>query len=1540
MICEQHLHLKEKDGTFTTIKFSNYQGLINYVQKNKQRSISSTRDIIYSKTLTPQEDALALLKKIKSETRLVKTKYSKDIDEFFDRPEDSDLIDIHEFIEEGKQVGSEIPFVKKYNEDDLRSALIEQANKENRETKRKTSLQIKEEVEELLQSFRRLEDRGYYFHILANQFFKGTQTVEGLVNFIKREFPKPVADEWLKEDEGKNYLLISELVTQFQAIRNYLFRTYGSDCKINANVGITADLHGMDKQKLYANVDLIIIDNEGVPHVCMFKMSRKHQSEQTKVKILKRDYYLGTVRHMLAQHGFNTQKTGLSIINVQIHEDENEKIDTISMDTNPIDRRSVISKSGSSMLTPETGKIWNNLSTYIPVTLQESIFDGTIYRDTMEQLDQMFPTHNIKHDARSKTITSWIKKHVRITSREGYAYEFTDKSGNVHYIKEDSPKETNSELREAVAKYLDRLSAESVSEQSWFLQGIKKSVNDKMPLHGIVSGTTGSGRISIALQKYTNGDWKYLSLPKLEELGIACIQNKLTGQLDFILLTHLYDLTREINLGFGTTILGSFLRDSQISSNIKLKATNGNIQFIKLLIALSKCAPDLQGKKIGELKVMNISTGETLNIQNSQLFSDYKQLCKVAKIEDDNIKIIESNLLSDLDILKNRVISLLSSLTISDKSILTDMFKDLEVLKSTEKKAIAEECQKIINQLKANYEWLDASDWQSLLNAAHTPEEHEILNLYKLVMQTYMFCMGDFFGIQQMQTVGTPRSRTVLNGAWFVTADVLPYRNEANLTRGCLAVFQKIRRDFTKFKESFFEKEVKRMWKEKGYSQTQNMILGNQRSIYRNLFREKDGKLDPNLMFKNENDPTLSKVEKDFLKKVLWLINRRRFNLESYSEESEHVRKTKEEAKDRWYWVPLQEAASGSKINSEYYEDSLKQEVKEIISFGQSAKDVFRREEANVYTESEYKDLKNAELRNEVYVRYTTSDSSQDERTILLQSKPLGFWETNVENIILEYELAYKRKEELDKVLPHIATAKLLIEAWGFDANVDVSVNADYLNNFVKQAIHNVTLLSDQEKEYSHLVRKAKSAASYAMIVGNAVAPIRDTLEGIWKGIGIFVGDTWGKDKGFNKSEFIKAYQIVLSDSLDGYSGVTVLESLNAAFGISDMDYQQLARKTKSGKVGLFNFKDKLWWTTTAGDYTNRMVILIAKMLHDGCFEACTYKGGFKYDMKKDKRFGNDAKHLKGEARGLYLSMLRDFNEAGYDLKDGDDLPYPYTPQEIVTLKSFSDRLYGYYDHDLKIQAEKLSLGSIFLQFCTYLTANKTQWFLSPELYETNVKVQKTNAEGKPLYWKRITDENGEPYLIVTDEVTDEPCYVTKKSYMEGIYYTLKDFCADVKSLGFRGAISNIRDCEAKQQNIRLLAYKLLMWLVIGAIVKSLLSMWKKERKKDKSPYTISRALQDEGFDLFYRAMNGSLATFNLIDQFGGKVVDSEPPALAVASNIVQSTFKFGKNMIKGNEFGESLDSWIHANSAAYRSVHELVKGVKKARAAINNSAE
>ena len=296
--------------------------------------------------------------------------------------------------------------------------------------------------------------------------------------------------------------------------------------------------------------------------------------------------------------------------------------------------------------------------------------------------------------------------------------------------------------------------------------------------------------------------------------------------------------------------------------------------------------------------------------------------------------------------------------------------------------------------------------------------------------------------------------------------------------------------------------------------------------------------------------------------------------------------------------------------------------------------------------------------------------------------------------------------------------------------------------------------------------------------------------------------------------------------------------------------------------------------------------------------------------------------------------MLRDFNEAGYNLKEGDALPEPYAPKEIVVLKSFADRLYGYYDHELRIQAEKHALGSLFLQFSTYLTANKTQWFLSPKEYETNIRKQATDADGNLLFWKRVIDINGEESLIPVPESElepndpREPVMDVAKSYMEGIFYTLRDFCRDTKNLGLVGAWKNVQDCDAKRQNLRLLAYKLLMWAILGGIVKTLLSMWKENRKKDKSPYTLGRAISDEGFNMVYRAINGSADNFNLLNVFGGNIMDSEVPAYATAANFVKSTWKAGKNIVTGNEIGKSLDAWIYTNSAAYSSTSGLWRGL------------
>lgn len=1508
--------------------FEDFKDLYEYVRDNYK--IDEDSDIIHSRELT-QSEALDKLRKIKTLSRVKKSSYSRNQDEIFDIPDNDNYIELHKFIQEGKKIDGITSFTTPYDP----VSLAEKLKTEKKYTD--------EEITKLFDLFERTEERAYYVKILINTYFNNTnsRTLEGMKRTISTHFPYKIAQEWLKSDA-----VISKFITQLQKIRNHILNTTGlSTDNILSNVSITADLNGTDK-KLYANIDIVAIDKLGVPHVFLFKSSAKHELEQPDVKILKRDYYLGTIRQMLAQNGFNTKFTKLHIIPIQFFE-ENEELTGIEFG-DIVDRTAVLRRDRSSRLDPYTGEVWRDLNNLIPTTIDTTIFSGSIKNKIKTNLSKFFPTHNIKQDPRSKRVSNFIKNRVIKSSKPGISYEFEDKTGKKYYISDPSPIEVNQELREKVAKVIDLEKDIKTNKLSTFLNSISKVINYGAPITSIISSVESSGRLNLALNRYMNGDWEYKSLPKLEELGIAAFQNKSTGQIDFVMLTWEDNLNDKINLGFGDTILGAYKKNHQISGKVKLSATRGNIKFIELMTALDECYAELKDEKIGELRVLNIYSGATLNIQNSMLIDDYKQLCKEANVET-HINELEKSFISDIENLKNHIITTLGNVSITDQSLLRTIQERIEKLEVYNRVAIIEECQKIMKLITDSKEgeFLKKGFKDASMAIQNNKKAFELLNLYLIVLQTYMYTKGDWYSVEAMETIGRSSKNTLLSGSMTVTADTIPYKNEANLTGAALQIFQKIRRTFVKFKDDYFENYVKKLWADKGYGQTQNMVVGNQLHIYRNLFAEKDGKLDPNLVFKDpDTDQTLSEQEKRFLKRTLWLINRRRYGLEAYSENSEQVKKKKKEAGEKWFWVPLQEASGGSKLARDYIENNIKQELKEIVSFGEASRQAFKRKEANVYTESEFKEYTTSKDQNKIFIRYTVTDTDQFERTKLLQSKPQGFFEMNVENIMLQYEHTYIRRDELDKFLPHVQVVKFLTEAWGQQAGIDTRVNINYLDDFVKQAIHNVSLLSEQEQENTHLVRKAKMAASYAMIVGNVFAPVRDVLDGLWKGIGIFVGNTWGKEKGFTKQDYVQAYGYVMKDCAESVAGVTVLETLNARYGMSDMDIAQLHRKIKSGKVGLFNFKDKLFWTTTAGDYLNRMVILVAKMIHDGCFEACSYENGFKYDMKKDKRFStwNGKKCTDPEQNGLYLSMLRDFNNSGYDLKEGDELPDPYTPREMVALKSFADRLYGYYDHELRIQAEKHALGSLFLQFSTYLTGNKTQWFLSPREYDTNVRRQAINADGKLLWWKRVTDVNGEENLIqVTEEELDkndprEPVMEVAKSYMEGIFYTLRDFCSDVKNLGIVNAWGNIMDCNAKRENIRLLGYKLLMWMIIGAAIKTLLSQWKEHRKKDKSPYTISRAIDDEGFNIFYKAVNGSLDNFNLLKAFGGDVIESEPPVFATAANFVRSTWKAGSNIATGEGVRKSLDSWIYTNSAAYRSLSGLLRGLQKTYEATNNS--
>ena len=131
----------------------------------------------------------------------------------------------------------------------------------------------------------------------------------------------------------------------------------------------------------------------------------------------------------------------------------------------------------------------------------------------------------------------------------------------------------------------------------------------------------------------------------------------------------------------------------------------------------------------------------------------------------------------------------------------------------------------------------------------------------------------------------------------------------------------------------------------------------------------------------------------------------------------------------------------------------------------------------------------------------------------------------------------------------------------------------------------------------------------------------------------------------------------------------------------------------------------------TIPDYYNRLALFLAKMIHDGSYDAHTLdsKQHLIYDPTKDKRFEyyfkkrDSYKNSDASSKYKYLPSPNDLEynkqRAAYNLltselnaerirlnldtyEDGDIIDKAYSEVERASFKSFTDTVYGYYDID------------------------------------------------------------------------------------------------------------------------------------------------------------------------------------------------------------------------------------------------------------------
>lgn len=404
-----------------------------------------------------------------------------------------------------------------------------------------------------------------------------------------------------------------------------------------------------------------------------------------------------------------------------------------------------------------------------------------------------------------------------------------------------------------------------------------------------------------------------------------------------------------------------------------------------------------------------------------------------------------------------------------------------------------------------------------------------------------------------------------------------------------------------------------------------------------------------------------------------------------------------------------------------------------------------------------------------------------------------------------------------------------------------------------------------------------------------------------------------------------------------------MLQQLNAVYGMANQSLNQLAEERRVNWANINHWgKNTLFLTATSPDFMHRMGILIAKMKGDGCFDAHSIdeNGKLVYDFKKDKRFqhlvNNETTHpdyLK--EKSLYCTMIDDFNTAGFRNADGsllnaekmDALPQAYTRTEGQSLKNYADLLYGHYDEESKSLLCDTFIGSIFLQYKTYITAKLEQWTMHEGVYNTEQLQQQFDNNGKPLYVKYGYDENNEPYKDVLLEseynnLSDEDKKSCRLYYdytgmpMQGM---LQETCKFISALSKLDSekLKELWNDPTSRIMFQLAMHDTFFMGLMIFLTNIIFGNIEDVKNPGINPSKVYQAVKKTGpiENLVYNVINGSMSDFmftNIINSFTDK-----PPVISAANRFITSSM----NLITGNS---SITNWLTKNIGMLRDFEGL----------------
>lgn len=1233
----------------------------------------------------------------------------------------------------------------------------------------------------------------------------------------------------------------------------------------------------LDKFALRGKIDLIAIDIKGNAHIFEIKVSKNsyERGKWDSAKLLNLDWQLALYKQLLSQH-VNVNNTELYVIPIIL----NTPGDPTALMMESIHNRNTESKHGL-----RNGHIEEVANQIIPRGINPE-YDPTKIDNFREKLTKLFgEDYEIKLSKANTNFDVELETIINRQKRYGGKFKFYNAYRNIEGLEPGSNEaDTLDEIKPLVKIYVNYLNQESVKAKK--VSELKSSLKDAIIAKTKITSNNSEYDIKVnrLLLEYLTDVWEVIEdFPESTALGLILLRNKNSGQVNVISLS-----------------VNQFLAESSIPDY-----NYGDIEYSKALLFLNEYKDSLlpySTNKIGEIIVFNPENqkhyyrttynqyNKFFNLMHSKNFNDsdiklsfdthFVGLVNVALQNLDNFYRSFDN---DLD--KEKLENIIRPLTSDDNLHLDKLIKAqqefYELYPTYKNKTFSPELNfedkkevllALLNTAILSYHTDDiGSDFQSISN-------------FSMNWSDYRDLFSSLWTGHRLEYDESGRKITgIFQGLVWSTPDWVPSKDLRNINKIIAGANSRIGEIMLRASEQCTKHTLK-YYDAINFSETERFIIGETQSKYMNLWQHKGSEVSEDFITKNpyvENvENSLTEPEREYLKNMLFLINC--YRLEISEEEQAELNPNNLAS------ILRNEKIATSYESGKYFDmplvrrEEISKHLGKFKTKGQTFQDwltPMKDEFADLLspkglTQEELVDSEKSEVG--FYEMYDTySKHTPEFKARAVDKHTINYFEFNLDSIANRVIFNKVRKNTYDKAFPVVNAYIWYMKYAAGKSSDDISGQLKYVSDQIKLSAFGQHIIDPEFKDLTVGQAMIKKLSSALILGFKPISLAKELTIGTMKGVMLASTQIYGKDQ-FGIKDLGLAYKKLLTIDKQFSQEFNLIDKINALYRFANMDANTLYAKLQTDRHGMVmrGVSRYMYASNTIPDYYNRLVLFLAKMIHDGSYDAHTNEDGeLKYDPKKDKRFSyylqEREKHKVGDEyiaatndqryntqRRQYLLLISQLNEEqriyGEALTEADLIPKAYSEKERSSFKSFTDMAYGYYDKDAQQQATNTWWGLTWLQMMQYWPGKMKMWFGKPtkesgEDSAIGAPRQAKTKDGKLLWRKTLQDEAGKYYTETTTEETGDPELVWQGTPFEGLIYSCTSLIRDLATLDF-GKVTNDKDRLGRVAfAISDAIFMYIMFNVFTSMFKAL--------KKD-SPEGLSKELMSFGESLSKKVTN------------------------------------------------------------------------------------